>query len=101
MVLLLAVVGEAGICLNPLCLSKSNTVQGYTVRRMVETADDFYTSMGLHPVPDGFYNKSRFTRPEDGRSVSCHPMAWEFYDKTDFRWGQTICALTITVRLKD
>ncbi|XP_038055872.1 angiotensin-converting enzyme-like [Patiria miniata] len=59
--------------------------KGYNVRRMFEVADEFYTSMGLLPVPDGFYNKSRLTKPEDGRSVVCHAMAWEFYDQKDFR----------------
>ncbi|XP_022079667.1 angiotensin-converting enzyme-like protein Ace3 [Acanthaster planci] len=59
--------------------------KGYTVRRMVEVADEFYTSMGLFPVPDVFYNKSRLTRPKDGRPVICHGMAWDFYDQKDFR----------------
>ncbi|XP_071786687.1 angiotensin-converting enzyme-like [Asterias amurensis] len=59
--------------------------QNYTVGRMFEVANEFYTSMGLLPVPEQFYNKSRLTSPDDGRSVVCHAMAWEFYNKQDFR----------------
>jgi len=58
--------------------------QNYTVRKMYETADDFYASMGLERVPDNFWNLSLLEKPE-GRDVICHATAWDFYDKKDFR----------------
>lgn len=51
---------------------------------MFETGDEFYTSMGLIPLPDTFYNLSMLEKPDD-REVICHATAWDFYDKKDFR----------------
>lgn len=58
--------------------------QNYTIRRMFETSDDFYKSMGLIPLPSTFYNLSMLDKPED-REVVCHATAWDFYDGADFR----------------
>lgn len=58
--------------------------QNYTVQKMFETGDEFYTSMGLIPVPETFFNLSMLEKPDD-REVICHATAWDFYDKTDFR----------------
>ena len=58
--------------------------QNYTVRKMFETADDFYASMGLERVPDTFWNLSMLEKPED-RDVLCHATAWDFYDRKDYR----------------
>ena len=44
---------------------------GYDERRMVETAERFYTSLGLEELPDTFWERSLFVRPED-RDVVCH-----------------------------
>lgn len=60
--------------------------QNYTVRRMYETSDEFYKSMGLIPLPSTFFNVSMLERPE-GRDVICHATAWDFYDGKDFRWS--------------
>ena len=54
--------------------------QKYTVEKMFKTADNFYASMGLLRVPKTFWNQSLLERPTDGRSVLCHPTAWDFYD---------------------
>jgi hypothetical protein len=59
--------------------------QNYTAERMFRTGNDFYTSMGLLPVPDTFWNFSMLEKPNDGREVICHATAWDFYDAKDFR----------------
>ncbi|OXA37372.1 Angiotensin-converting enzyme [Folsomia candida] len=68
-------------------VTKALVDQGYTINRMFETSDAFYTSMGLKPLPPTFYNLSMLDKPSDGREVICHATAWDFYDGTDFREG--------------
>ena len=58
--------------------------QGYNPQKMFETGNQFYTSMGLKPVPDTFFNLSMLEKPAD-REVVCHATAWDFYDAKDFR----------------
>lgn len=58
--------------------------QNYTVKQMFETGDEFFRSMGLSPIPQFFYNMSMLEKPKE-REVVCHPSAWDFSDKTDFR----------------
>uniref|UniRef100_A0A2K6P2V7 Angiotensin-converting enzyme n=1 Tax=Rhinopithecus roxellana TaxID=61622 RepID=A0A2K6P2V7_RHIRO len=70
--------------------------QGWTPRRMFKEADDFFTSLGLLPVPPEFWNKSMLEKPADGREVVCHASAWDFYNGKDFRIKQ--CT---TVNLED
>ncbi|CAF0929500.1 unnamed protein product [Brachionus calyciflorus] len=48
-------------------------------------AEEFYTSLGLDPLPETFWNNSLFEKPNDGREVNCHASAWDFYDGKDFR----------------
>ncbi|OXA60176.1 Angiotensin-converting enzyme [Folsomia candida] len=67
--------------------------QNYTITRMFETSDDFYTSMGLIPLPPTFYNLSMLEKPSD-REVVCHATAWDFYDSVDYRNG-------LLVRMRD
>ncbi|MEZ4446721.1 MAG: M2 family metallopeptidase [Polyangiaceae bacterium] len=43
---------------------------------MVKSAESFYTSMGLSPLPKSFYEQSLFTKPRD-REVVCHASAWD------------------------
>nr|XP_020043995.1 angiotensin-converting enzyme isoform X2 [Castor canadensis] len=62
--------------------------QGWTPKRMFEEADNFFTSLGLLPVPPEFWNKSMLEKPTDGREVVCHASAWDFYNGKDFRIKQ-------------
>lgn len=55
---------------------------------MFEEADNFFTSLGLLPVPLEFWNKSMLEKPTDGREVVCHASAWDFYNGKDFRYVQ-------------
>jgi peptidyl-dipeptidase A len=62
---------------------------GYNERRMVETAERFYTSLGLAELPDTFWERSLFTRPRD-RDVVCHASAWDVDNIEDLRIKQCI-----------
>ena len=38
---------------------------------MVRSAESFYVSMGLDPLPETFWERSQFSKPQD-REVQCH-----------------------------
>ncbi|XP_063964281.1 angiotensin-converting enzyme-like [Lytechinus pictus] len=59
--------------------------QNYTVDKMFNMADEFFSSMGLYPANNAFWNHSMFERPDDGRDVVCHASAWDFSNRVDFR----------------
>ena len=59
--------------------SEAMAEKGYDVLKMFQTGNEFYTSMGLFPVPDTFWNQSMLEKPDD-RDVVCHATAWDFYD---------------------
>ena len=52
--------------------------------KMVKTGENFYTSLGLPPLPETFWQRSLLTRPRD-REVVCHASAWDIDDKDDIR----------------
>ncbi|SFS84239.1 M2 family metallopeptidase [Brevundimonas viscosa] len=58
--------------------------QNYDAQRMVRTGEGFYTSMGLAPLPETFWERSMITRPE-GREVVCHASAWDLDNEDDIR----------------
>ncbi|XP_038018778.1 angiotensin-converting enzyme [Motacilla alba alba] len=62
--------------------------QGWTPKRMFEESDRFFTSLGLIPMPQEFWDKSMIEKPSDGREVVCHASAWDFYNRKDFRIKQ-------------
>jgi hypothetical protein len=51
---------------------------------MFRTAEEFFKSLCLKPMPDAFWEKSMIVRPK-GRDVICHGSAWDFYNQKDFR----------------
>ncbi|HAQ34437.1 MAG TPA: peptidyl-dipeptidase, partial [Alphaproteobacteria bacterium] len=57
---------------------------GYDARQMVETGERFYTSLGLDPLPETFWERSLITRPQD-RDVVCHASAWDIDSRDDIR----------------
>ncbi|MBL8536234.1 MAG: M2 family metallopeptidase [Hyphomonadaceae bacterium] len=65
------------------------TRAGYDARRMTETAERFYTSLGLQELPDSFWERSLLTRPRD-RDVVCHASAWDLDNREDIRVKQCI-----------
>ncbi|PHR58014.1 MAG: peptidyl-dipeptidase [Robiginitomaculum sp.] len=56
----------------------------YTPIKMVETAEGFFSSLGLDPLPDTFWSRSLFTKPRD-RDVVCHASAWDLDGADDIR----------------
>ncbi|NWW44331.1 ACE enzyme, partial [Pedionomus torquatus] len=61
--------------------------QNWTPKKMFEESDRFFTSLGLIPMPQEFWDKSMIEKP-DGREVVCHASAWDFYNRKDFRIKQ-------------
>ncbi len=51
---------------------------------MVKMAEGFFTSLGLEPLPETFWERSLFTRPDD-REVVCHASAWNVDSVDDLR----------------
>jgi peptidyl-dipeptidase A len=62
---------------------------GYNPVRMTETAERFYTSLGMPELPDTFWERSLLTRPRD-RDVVCHASAWDLDAREDIRVKQCI-----------
>jgi peptidyl-dipeptidase A len=58
--------------------------QGFDAVGMVKTGEAFFTSLGFEPLPDTFWTRSLFTKPED-REVVCHASAWNVDEEEDLR----------------
>lgn len=56
----------------------------YDAVKMARVADDFFISLGFEPMPETFWQRSLFTKPED-REVVCHASAWDLDDENDLR----------------
>src|SRR5690349_17757794 len=56
--------------------------QGYDPIRMVKLGESFFTSLGLDPLPQTFWERSMFTKPRD-REVVCHASAWDVLFEND------------------
>ena len=53
-------------------------------RGMVKYAENFFKSLGFAPLPETFWQRSLFVKPQD-RDVICHPSAWDIDNKDDLR----------------
>jgi peptidyl-dipeptidase A len=51
---------------------------------MAKYAENFFVSMGFAPLPETFWERSLFTKPQD-RDVVCHASAWDIDYKDDLR----------------
>jgi peptidyl-dipeptidase A len=58
--------------------------KGYDPVKMVKAGEGFYTSLGLAPLPQTFWERSQITKPAD-REVVCHASAWDIDNKDDLR----------------
>lgn len=65
-------------------LDKLLVEKGYDPVKMVKTGEAFYTSVGISPLPETFWQRSMITRPRD-REVVCHASAWNLDDREDVR----------------
>lgn len=53
-------------------------------RAMVKYGEGFFVSLGLPPLPETFFERSMFTKPQD-RDVVCHASAWDIDQREDVR----------------
>ena len=53
-------------------------------RRMVKYGESFFVSLGFAPLPQTFWERSLFVRPQD-RDVVCHASAWDVDAVDDLR----------------
>ncbi len=51
---------------------------------MVKSGEAFFTSLGLDPLPQTFWERSMFSKPKD-REVVCHASAWDVESNNDLR----------------
>lgn len=71
--------GDVGYDLTALLLAKK-----YDPIKMVKTGEGFYTSLGLPALPETFWTRSQFVKPQD-REVVCHASAWDLDNLNDLR----------------
>lgn len=55
-----------------------------TPQQLVKYGENFFTSLGLDPLPPSFWQRSMFVRPRD-RDVVCHASAWDLTMTGDLR----------------
>ena len=55
-----------------------------TAKKMTERAQDFYMSLGMPKLPQSYWEKSQFIKPQD-REVVCHASAWDMNMAGDVR----------------
>ncbi|MCA9549204.1 MAG: M2 family metallopeptidase [Myxococcales bacterium] len=65
-------------------VTKALNKKGFTPVKMVKMAEGFFTSLGMDPLPDTFWERSMFTQPKD-REVVCHASAWDVSYDNDLR----------------
>ncbi|MBU2926532.1 M2 family metallopeptidase [Colwellia sp. 1_MG-2023] len=65
-------------------VTKQLAVHNYDEIQMVKGAEKFFTSLGFDALPETFWTRSLFTKPED-RDVICHASAWDLDAKDDLR----------------
>jgi peptidyl-dipeptidase A len=58
--------------------------KNYSPQEMVRSAENFYVSLGMPRLPDTFWERSQFTKPQD-REVVCHASAWGLDGGNDLR----------------
>ena len=63
--------------------------QGYDELKMTQTAEGFFTSLGLPELPESFYKNSMIKKPRD-RDVVCHASAWDLDNGNDPRIKQCV-----------
>ncbi|HMV69604.1 MAG TPA: M2 family metallopeptidase [Myxococcota bacterium] len=65
-------------------VTKALVAKGYDWKKMVTTAEGFFTSLGMDPLPPTFWDRSMFLKPE-GKEVVCHASAWDVEINDDLR----------------
>jgi peptidyl-dipeptidase A len=65
-------------------VTKQLAANNYDEVKMVKGAETFFTSLGFEALPETFWQRSLFTKPQD-RDVVCHASAWDLDAKDDIR----------------
>ena len=58
--------------------------QNWDAKKIAQTGEAFFVSMGLDPLPATFWERSMLTKPRD-REVVCHASAWDVTFSDDLR----------------
>ena len=58
--------------------------KNFSPQEMVRSAENFYSSLGMERLPDTFWERSQFSRPQD-RDVDCYASAWGMDGGNDVR----------------
>ena len=58
--------------------------KNYSPQEMVRSAENFYVSLGMKRLPETFWERSMFSKPDD-RDVVCHASAWILDGDDDLR----------------
>ncbi|HEY0100880.1 MAG TPA: M2 family metallopeptidase, partial [Pyrinomonadaceae bacterium] len=71
--------GDAGFDLTKILVERKTDA-----KQMVRYGEGFFTSLGLEPLPQTFWERSLFVKPQD-REVVCHASAWDLDAQKDVR----------------
>jgi peptidyl-dipeptidase A len=63
--------------------------QKYDPKKITQSAENFYVSLGFPKLPQTFWERSLLAKPRD-RDVQCHASAWHMDGKEDVRIKQCI-----------
>ncbi len=58
--------------------------KGLSETDMVKVGEQFFSSLGFAPLPETFWERSQFVKPQD-REVVCHASAWDVDNVDDLR----------------
>jgi peptidyl-dipeptidase A len=58
--------------------------RGFDAVSMVKAGENFFSSLGFEMLPETFWERSLFVKPQD-REVVCHASAWDVDEKDDLR----------------
>jgi peptidyl-dipeptidase A len=64
--------------------TKAIEQQKWDAKKIVRTGEAFYTSLGMDPLPETFWQRSQLVKPP-GREVVCHASAWNVLVDNDLR----------------
>ena len=68
----------------PADVTKRLKAKRYEPLQLVRLAEGFFTSLGMKPLPETFWERSLFIKPRD-REVICHASAWDVALSGDLR----------------
>lgn len=74
--------GKPSVDVTPKMLTKNMTAV-----EIFKISEEFFTSLGLKPMTQEFWNYSIIEKPSD-REIVCHASAWDFCNGRDFRIKQ-------------